>query len=178
MVGASAFGAGQRWRVVPIALALGAAGFGGYLFAQWAARRPAEAPRQADAPSATVASAPAPPASVAPRTIPPATYAAPHLPLAQPPATAPARSAAPGVAAPAGAAAPAREAAPPPPPAPLVPETVYTLQAVTQQDGVPVAIVNGQLVRVGDEVEGARVLRIEPESVELEKGGRRIVVGF
>ena len=49
---------------------------------------------------------------------------------------------------------------------------------MSEQDGQPVAIVNGQLVRVGDVLDGARVLRIEPEAVELEKAGRRILLAF
>jgi hypothetical protein len=76
-------------------------------------------------------------------------------------------------------AAPLARPAAAPTAAPVAPvETTYTLQAVTEQDGQPVAIVNGQLVRVGDVVEGAHVLRIDAEAVQLEKDGRRIVIGF
>jgi hypothetical protein len=49
---------------------------------------------------------------------------------------------------------------------------------VADQEGHPVAIVNGQLVRVGDLVDGARVVRIDPERVELEQAGRRLVLTF
>ena len=71
---------------------------------------------------------------------------------------------------------PPTQAAAPPPVAPVQP--TFMLQAVTEQDGHPVAIVNGQLVRVGDTIEGAEVVRIDAQAVELTKDGRRIVVSF
>jgi len=165
-VGASALGGGRRLRLLPIALALVAAGTAGFLFAQWASR-----------PTAALPGAAPPPPSLAPPSAPPATYAAPYVPAAPPAQT----------------AAPASEPAAPrrPVPAPIAAaetaaatagtqavETTFQLQAVTQQDGQPVAIVNGQLVHVGDMVEGARVLRIDADSVEVEKDGRRFVIGF
>lgn len=178
VVGASGWGAGRHVRVLPIAAALAAAGVGGFVFAQWAQRPKAAGVASASAaPSAAPAAAsPLPAARVASPTVPPATYAAPHIPAvtrsvvpdAPPRTAAPAEPVAPGP-------APTRPAAVPAPP--LV-EITFSLQAVTEQDGRPVAIVNGQLVRVGDTVEGARVLRIAAQEVELEKDGRRIVVSF
>jgi hypothetical protein len=169
VVGSSAWGAGRRLRLVPVLLALAGAGTAGFLFAQWASRRAPAVPSADPLPS------------VPPRTAPPATYAAPYVPplAAGPSTTAPARtSAAPlegtARAAERPAVAPSAPAALAPTPAP--PE--FTLQAVTQQDGRPVAIVNGQLVRVGDVLQGARILRIEAEEVEIEVDGRRIVLGF
>jgi hypothetical protein len=182
VVGASGWGAGRRAHVVPIAAALGAAGLAGFLFAQWAQRPKVETASGAGtpsashpAPAATAASASVAPASVPPPTAPPATYLAPSLPavrVAAPPA--PPSSVAPR--------AEPRTAGPPPtqaaaePPAAVAP--TFTLQAVTERDGQPVAIVNGQLVRVGDTVEGAEVVRINSQEVELRKDGRRIVVSF
>ena len=184
VVGASAWGAGRRLRPLPIVVALAGAGVAGYLVAQWASRPKAEPP------VAVAATAP-PPSVAAPRTVPPPTYAAPSPSTYEPTAArAPVPDAARQPSAPAvqprpapaqaepAAARPARVAAAPTEvPAPAV-ETTYTLQAVTAQDGQPVAIVNGQLVRVGDVIEGARVLRIDADAVELEKDGRRIVVSF
>jgi hypothetical protein len=167
-VGTSQWGAGRRLRAVPIALALAAAGVTGFLIAQWASR-----PRERMPASVAIAS-PAP--SAAPLTVPPPTYAAPYVPPVHPSPPAPLRASAPAEAA-LPDVSPARVAAPTP--APVEPlEPAYALHAVAQRDGEPVAIVNGQLVRVGDVVEGARVVRIDAEAVELEKAGRRIVIGF
>ena len=170
MVGASAFGPGRRLRALPMLLALAAAGLGGFLLAQWASRRAAPAVAPVQEPAV---------ASVPPGTAPPATFAAPYLPAA-PPARASEPVVRPRTDAPAPpVAASARPAAPAPQPqAPPAGATTYTLQAVTQQDGQPVAIVNGQLVRVGDVLEGGRILRIDADAVEIEKDGRRIVVPF
>lgn len=147
---------------MPVALALAAAGVAGFLVAQWASR-PAAVPIAA------------PPSTVAPLTLP--TYApAPYVSAAPP-----ARASVPvseTVALPRTVPSPAPRGEPAPVQAEGPPVGTFALQAVTEQDGQPVAIVNGQLVRVGDVVEGARVLRITPETVEIEKDGRRIVLGF
>jgi hypothetical protein len=60
----------------------------------------------------------------------------------------------------------------PPSPAPL------TLQAVSERDGRAVAIINDRLLREGDSIDGAKVVRIAREEVELEIGGRRVVLRF
>lgn len=52
------------------------------------------------------------------------------------------------------------------------------LQAVTERDGRPLAIVNGRLVREGDAFDGIRILRIGAAEIEVEVGGRRRTVGF
>jgi hypothetical protein len=60
-----------------------------------------------------------------------------------------------------------------------VPEApALRLQAITEQDGQPVAMVNGRLVRVGDVVNGARVVRIGAAEIEVEIDGRRLTVTF
>jgi hypothetical protein len=110
---------------------------------------------------------------------------------------------APGAAVPRPTAAP-RAAAPPvatataspPPPAAPTPEpsaelpllviapratpqpAALRLEAISAQDGEPVAIINGQLVRKGERVEGALVLWIGADAVEVEIDGRRRVLGF
>ncbi len=53
------------------------------------------------------------------------------------------------------------------------------LQAISERDSRPIAIINDQLVREGDKVGPARVLRIGPDSVEvLLENGRHDTVRF
>jgi hypothetical protein len=149
----------RRLHVPALLLLLAAAAGGGFLIAR--ALRPA--PPLAAPTTAAPTPAPvtvrrlAPPAPLPPETVAPAVSGQPRA--ADPPAP--------------GAPVPTPEAVAPPPAAPA-----FALQAVAEQDGHPVAIVNGQLVRVGDLVDGARVLRIDPEQVELDQGGRRLVLTF
>jgi len=49
--------------------------------------------------------------------------------------------------------------------------------AIHQPTGV-FANINGRFVRVGDTVQGAKVVKIGRSSVEMELKGRRFVVGF
>jgi hypothetical protein len=177
--------------LVPIVLAVAVAGLVGFGIARWAARPvptgsgTVEPGASVTSPTALPPAAPAAPITFAPSVVqdtqpasapaPPATSAAPAgtesaragaLPA---PARPSERSAREGQ--PAGRAPAAVEPATPVEPA-------YALQAVTEQDGQPVAIVNGQLVRVGDVLEGGRIVRIQADAVEIEKDGRRIVLGF
>jgi hypothetical protein len=71
-------------------------------------------------------------------------------------------------AAPAAAVAPAA--------APVVPE--LRLTAISERDGAPIAVVNDSVVREGDRVDGARVLRIGPTEVVVEVGGARRTLRF
>jgi hypothetical protein len=51
------------------------------------------------------------------------------------------------------------------------PETVrpaFVLQAVTEQDGQPVALISDRLLHVGEGFDGMRVVRITPTEVEIE----------
>jgi hypothetical protein len=57
-------------------------------------------------------------------------------------------------------------------------EPVLRLQAISQRDGQPIAIVNDHLVRVGDEIDGIRVLAIRAEEVDVEFHGRRTTLRF
>jgi hypothetical protein len=55
----------------------------------------------------------------------------------------------------------------------------FALQAVTEQDGVPVALINQRVLRVGEGFDGMRVLRISPTEVEIEieaSGKRKTLV--
>jgi hypothetical protein len=54
----------------------------------------------------------------------------------------------------------------------------FTLTAISQQDGRPVAILNDRLVREGDMFDGVRIVRIGEAEVEIEVEGRRSVVSF
>jgi hypothetical protein len=54
----------------------------------------------------------------------------------------------------------------------------YQLQAISAQNGHPVAILNDRLVREGDSFDGVKVLRIGADEVEIEVAGRRRVVKF
>lgn len=80
------------------------------------------------------------------------------------------------------AADPARGPAATPAPAvadqPAAPGDEVVLQAVTERDGQPLAIVNGRLVREGDSFDGIRILRIHPSEIEVEVRGRRRTIGF
>ena len=150
---------GRRLQVPALLLLLAAAGGGGFVIARATRPAPPVAPPTTAAPTA------------APVTV---RQLAPPAPL-PPESPASAVSALPRAVEPLAPAAPAAtpEAAATPKAAPA-----FALEAVADQDGHPVAIVNGQLVRVGDLVDGARVLRIDPEEVELEQDGRRLVLKF
>jgi hypothetical protein len=54
----------------------------------------------------------------------------------------------------------------------------YQLQAISAQNGQPVAILNDRLVREGDSFDGVKVLRIGADEVEIEVAGHRRVVKF
>ena len=167
-------------RTVPVVLALARRGVAGFLIAQWATR-PSPAVVSSEAPASSAAPAPGRRTADACRLAPtrprscrrtPSGRAAPspHAP-SQAPSSRSRRVRASGSGRPLAARAAAA-------PTPRRPSPSFALQAVTEQDGQPVAIVNGQLVRVGDVVDGARVLRIDAEAVELEKDGRRFVIAF
>jgi hypothetical protein len=78
-------------------------------------------------------------------------------------------------------AAPGRRetrAAAPSPLAPRPADPELRLQAISERDGQPIAIINDHLVRVGDEVEGIRVLAIRGAEVDVEVRGRRTTLRF
>jgi hypothetical protein len=49
---------------------------------------------------------------------------------------------------------------------------VLTLQAISERDSYPIAIINDQLLKEGDMIGGIRILRIDSDSVDvlLESG--------
>lgn len=78
--------------------------------------------------------------------------------------------------------APTTPAAGPPAPAsdslPGAPGSALRLEAISRRDGQPVAILSGRLVREGDVLGNARVIRIGELEVEIEIGGTRSVLAF
>jgi hypothetical protein len=127
--------------------------------------RPAEAPLPAP-----------PPPSTEPSRVPPETDPAV---LVQP--SAPAGTTGPSAAVAASARAAAGALAPPAPrrsPSPAIPAPEWVLQAITRREGRPLALINDRLVREGDSLDGARVVRIGDSEVELEVAGRRLVLSF
>jgi hypothetical protein len=63
-------------------------------------------------------------------------------------------------------------AAAPPPAGPL------RLEAIAERDGQPVAVVSGQVVRVGDRIGSSTVIRIGTAEIELETDGLRRILRF
>ena len=52
------------------------------------------------------------------------------------------------------------------------------LQAISERDGRPVALISDHLLREGDTLEGARIVHIGETEVELELDGRRLILRF
>lgn len=109
--------------------------------------------------------------------------AEPVRPSAAPPAPGVVRSAAPATSAsPPATAVEPRPLGPlavrrAPSPSPSAAAT-WLLQAITWRDGRPLALINDRMVREGDSLDGARVVRIGDSDVELEVAGRRVVLSF
>jgi hypothetical protein len=151
---------------VVLAMGAAAAGF-------WLARRGGAVARDAPSPAPTASSAPAPasaPVTQAARPpLPPSNLTMPSLPAP--------RQSHPGVAPPRATSAPKatpRSAAA----SPAATDVELRLNAISAQDGRPVAILNDRLVREGDVFEGIRVLRIGEAEVEVEVKGRKRIVTF
>jgi hypothetical protein len=73
-------------------------------------------------------------------------------------------------------AQPAAAEAPPSAPAPATDD--LRLNAISQRDGRPVALINDRLVFEGDAFDDVKVLRIGEAEVEIEVRGRRRVLRF
>jgi len=70
---------------------------------------------------------------------------------------------------------------PTPPPAPPSPPRELpklVLQGVTIHGGLREALINGQIVGIGDEVDGVKVVAIEPNKVKLKFDGRDVTLTF
>jgi hypothetical protein len=81
---------------------------------------------------------------------------------------------APSGAAPDGKGTPAASAERPPASGP----DDLQLNAISQRDGRPVALINDHLVFEGDSFDGVRILRIGETEVEVEVRGKRRVLRF
>lgn len=146
-----------RFRLAPLALGLVA---GGALMFLWPLPSSRSLPPQAAAPAAasTASARPKGRAALPPPIFESAPFAA-------------------GAAA--AAAAPPRSAPVAAPAATPVPQTALVLQAISERDGRPVAMVNDRLVKEGDLIDGFRVVAIGSESVDIvRRDGRRETVHF
>jgi hypothetical protein len=190
VVGSVPWGARTR-SFRPLAVALATIGLVALLaFALWPrdrGARPATAPARSDsspAPAPTPSAVALPPAAVVPPSTiaPPASAAAPpeRRRLAVPPAGRDEGAVAQGAAAP--EKTPAQEdapvAAPLPPPSRAPAPDDLRLNAISQRDGRPMALINDRLVFEGDSFDGVKILRIGEAEVEVEVRGKRRVLRF
>jgi hypothetical protein len=152
-----------------IKLAAVAIGFAAALvaFATWSAR-----PRTTAA--ARPAVAPAPLSAERPSVLATRPHAVP-APVALP--TAPPQSSSQRAAATPAKSVAAAPATPSPEPAPAS-APAYALQAISVQDGEPVAVINERIMREGDSFNGLRVVRIGETEVEIEVQGKKSVLRF
>jgi MSHA biogenesis protein MshK len=74
--------------------------------------------------------------------------------------------------------APVPQAAPPAAPVTAPPRRALVLNAISDQRGVPVAVINDRLVREGDAFDGVRVLRIHATEVDVDVDGARRTLRF
>lgn len=121
------------------------------------------APESGSAAKASLAPEKSVPASVAPSASTLAVLASPRPPALLPPAP----LATPGTR--------ARAATPTPSPKG---ESELRLNAITRQEGRPVAVLNDRVVREGDVFDGIHVIRIGEAEVEVEVDGKRRIVRF
>jgi hypothetical protein len=178
-------------------LVLAALVMGGAAGAMWLLR----GPRTAESPAQGAAAGPSQPAPAAPASdvrapLSPAMPAKANAdrPVAKPkarPATAPGAAApattgevtpvTPPEASAAEVEAPEAPAVEPPPSGPASRRSGaadFQLQAISAQNGQPVAMLNDRLVREGDTFDDVRVVRIGADEVEIEVAGRRRIVKF
>ena len=164
----------RRWLPVAAVVAAGAAA-GLALVLAWRARGHEDAPPRAvvpttmaaaatavaPAPATTLAAAPAP-------TLPPAAEGRPYA--------ADARKPAPPALAPAIEPLPARAASPPATAGEA--GAGLQLQAISERDGKPIAVLNNRVVHEGDHFDGVTIVRIRVDEVEIEVQGRRRTLRF
>jgi hypothetical protein len=161
VVGSVPWGARARSRLPLVAALMGTALVALLAFALWPRDRAA---RPVTIPSPPVSSPVPPPTPPVPRR--------PQVPPAEsPPTEAPASEPAPaGDDVPATSPVPSRAGAPG--------ADDLRLNAISQRDGRPVALINDRLVFEGDAFEGVKVLRIGEAEVEVEVRGKRRVLRF
>lgn len=54
----------------------------------------------------------------------------------------------------------------------------YAVDTIVVSPERRIAVINGQSVKVGDRVDGAKVMRIDPDAVTLDRNGSRITVSL
>jgi len=146
----------RPWMPLLVVLAAGTAA-GSVLWLAWRARGREEAPTRVV--TSTTMSAAAPRAAAVPLVVaPPSTLP----PLVESPTRGPGTR----------PAADRRAAAPAGEPAGLL------LQAISERDGKPIAVLNSRVVHEGDHFDGVTVVRIGADEVEIEEQGHRRVLRF
>jgi len=60
------------------------------------------------------------------------------------------------------------------PAVPAAPQLAWKINGILVGQGKPTAIVNGQVVEEGDEIAGAKVVRVDPDQVEILQDGETI----
>ena len=154
----------RAWTPLLLVVAAGAAA-GSALWLAWRARGHEEAPARAVTSTTIAAAAPraaaVPVVAAPPSTLPPLVESRPRAPLTPPAAERPAAEADPR------AAAPAAE-----------PAAGLLLQAISERDGKPIAVLNGRVVHEGDHFDSVTILRIGKDDVEIEVQGHRRTLRF
>ena len=149
----------RPWMPLLLVLAAGAAA-GSVLWLAWRARGREEVPTRVVTSTTMSAAAPraaAVPLVVAPpSTLPPLVESPTRGPGTRPAADRPAAEADRRAAAPAG----------------------LLLQAISERDGKPIAVLNSRVVHEGDHFDGVTVVRIGADEVEIEEQGHRRVLRF
>jgi hypothetical protein len=152
----------RPWTPLLLVLATGVAA-GSALWLAWRARGHEEAPTRAATsttmPAAKPSAATAPLAGAAPSTLSPLVESRARVPETRPAAERPtARADRPAAAGEPGAG--------------------LLLQAISERDGKPIAVLNTRVVHEGDRFDGVTVVRIGADEVEIEVQGHRRVLRF
>jgi hypothetical protein len=153
----------RRWAPLLFVVAAGAAA-GSALWLAWRARGHEDAPMRVATPTTLTAAAPraaAVPAAPPPATLPPLVESRSRMPDARPPVERAAAGADRAAAAAGGE-----------------PGASLLLQAITERDGKPIAVVNSRVVHEGDRFDGVTIVRIGTDEVEIEVQGRRRTLRF
>jgi len=59
---------------------------------------------------------------------------------------------------------------------PVVDTSRFSISGIMYGDGNSTTIINGYFLKTGDSVEGAKIIKINPQSVELEISGQRVTI--
>jgi len=164
----------RRWLPALFVVAVGAA-VGSALWLAWRARAREEAPVRIATPS-TVPAPAAAPVAAPPAIVPPSAESRAPVPDTRLSAerAAPARIDRPAPITTAAVPRPAAAA----PAAPSEPGARLVLEAISERDGKPIAVLNSRVVHEGDHFDGVTVVRIGVDEVEIEVQGRRRTLRF